>query len=288
MKRLAAAFLTCLLAAVATPALALPPVWVVRDANSTIVIFGSVHLLPNGLDWRPPELAEALAKADDVWFELPINDATEVEAARLAQARGMLPAKETIWMHLTPAQGERLRQVAERLHIYVPALEHMRPWLAEVTLSVIADGLAGATSSDGVEHQLEALAPPTARRHAFETPAQQIDFLAGAAMSDQIASLEQTLEELEKEPDLYQRIVQDWLDGDVAAIEAQVLDPVRHASPALFKRLITDRNRRWAHVVARRMAGSGRTVIVVGMGHLVGPGGLPALLRARGFTVEGP
>ena len=52
-------------------ALALPPVWVVRDGDSTITLFGSVHLLPQGVHWEPPELARALAQADDVWFELP-------------------------------------------------------------------------------------------------------------------------------------------------------------------------------------------------------------------------
>ena len=46
-----------------------------RDADSEMVIFGSVHVLPPGLDWRPKALDAALAKADDLWFELPIDPA---------------------------------------------------------------------------------------------------------------------------------------------------------------------------------------------------------------------
>ena len=38
----------------------------------------------------------------------------------------------------------------------------------------------------------------------------------------------------------------------------------------------------------KNLGPSGLTVVVVGVGHLVGPGGLPAMLRARGFKVEGP
>ena len=52
--------------ALAAPAAAKPPIWVVRDADSELVIFGSVHVLPPGLDWRPPALDAALARADDL------------------------------------------------------------------------------------------------------------------------------------------------------------------------------------------------------------------------------
>ena len=63
-----------------------PPIWIVRDADSEIVLFGSIHVLPPGLDWKPPPLARALTAADDLWFELPIDPATEAETARLAAA----------------------------------------------------------------------------------------------------------------------------------------------------------------------------------------------------------
>jgi uncharacterized protein YbaP (TraB family) len=288
MRRLAVLFLLLALSALPARALARPPIWIVRDANSTIVLFGSVHLLPSGLDWRPPELTEALSKADDVWFEMPINEATDLEIQRLAETHGFLPKGDILWNHLTPDQAERLRRMGASLNLYLPALERWRPWYAELELSIIADAQAGGSASEGVERQILGLIPPTARRRAFETPWEQVSFLSAGTTAEQVASLDETLNELEKEPDLYQHVVQDWMNGDVASIASRVLDPVRFASPGAFNRMVTVRNERWSKVIARRMAGSGRTVIVVGVGHLVGPGGVPALLRARGFTVEGP
>ena len=44
-------------------ALALPAVWTVRDADSELVLFGSIHALPTDLAWRPPALDAALARA---------------------------------------------------------------------------------------------------------------------------------------------------------------------------------------------------------------------------------
>ena len=72
------------------PAQAQPAVWIVRDHDSEMLLFGSIHLLPPGLDWRPAALDAALAKADDLWFELPVDPATEQEAARLAMRLGGL------------------------------------------------------------------------------------------------------------------------------------------------------------------------------------------------------
>jgi len=63
---------------------------------------------------------------------------------------------------------------------------------------------------------------------------------------------------------------------------------LKAASPVVYDRLITQRNRRWMRVIERRLDGAGKTVVVVGVGHLVGEAGLPAMLRARGYQVEGP
>jgi hypothetical protein len=84
-------------------------------------------------------------------------------------------------------------------------------------------------------------------------------------------------------------VVNAWLSGDVAALRKDALEPLIKSSPGMYRRLITDRNRHWASVLARRLkAGDGVIVVVVGTAHLIGPDGVPALLRARGFTVDGP
>jgi len=52
--------------------------------------------------------------------------------------------------------------------------------------------------------------------------------------------------------------------------------------------MISNRNQRWARTLSRLARKPGRNVVIVGIGHLVGPDGVPALLRAQGLTVEGP
>jgi uncharacterized protein YbaP (TraB family) len=269
-------------------AAARPPVWIVKDSDSTIVLFGSVHVLPPGLDWQPPALREALSKADDVWFELPIAPDSQAAGVAVVRAKGMLPPGESLLSKLTPAGRDRLARLAPKLGLSLAQFDRLRPWLADVTVGLLDMAPKGAGAADGVEQSVSAAAPPTARRQAFETAEQQIGFLADAPEADQLASLEDTLRQIEEEPDAYDRLLAAWLAGDLQALQTEGLEPMQKASPDLFDRMITQRNQRWVEAISQRMAGSGETVVVVGAGHLVGPGGVPALLRARGFTVEGP
>lgn len=288
MRRLLAGLLAAFLWAWAGAADAKPPMWVVRDKDSTIILFGSVHVLPAGLDWTPAALAEALPKADDLWFEIPITPETQTQATALTQKLGPFPPSDSLSNHLTPAQGQKLRRVAGKLSLSTLALDRMRPWLAEVTLSLAMDARVGANASDGVEERIQGLAPPTAQRRAFETVSQQIGFLAGTPMDTQIASLDETLSEIEDRPETYDKVIADWLAGDTAALKTDALDPLQKAAPLLYRRLIVERNTRWTQTIRQRLRGHGLTVIVVGVGHLVGPDSVPAMLRAKGVPVEGP
>jgi uncharacterized protein YbaP (TraB family) len=135
---------------------------------------------------------------------------------------------------------------------------------------------------------LSAAAPRTAQRRAFETPAEQIAILADASRAQQIASLRQTMQEMEDTPDEFAMLLKAWMAGDVATLDREAIQPLRKASPALYRRLVSERNARWAQVLDQRLKGQGRTVVVVGVGHLVGKGSVPERLRALGYEVEGP
>ena len=265
-----------------------PAVWVVKDKDATVVMFGSVHLLPPGLSWEPPALKRALAAADDVWFEIPIDDAANLAAGQAALAAGMQPEGASLSALLTARDQARLARAAFVCGLPVEGLDRLKPWFADVTVSVASYRMAGAAVEEGVERQLSAALSPTVRRRAFETPAEQISYLSAAPVQDQVASLRETLDELDEGPVSYRRLLRAWIKGDVRALRREALAPMMKHAPGVYKSLVADRNHRWADTIAERLQGSGEAVVIVGVGHLVGPDGVPALLRARGFKVEGP
>ena len=274
--------------AIAGSAAAAPPVWVVRDKDSEIVLFGSVHVLPPGLDWEPAVLKQAVAHADDIWFELLVDPGTEADTARLATTLGVLPPDQSLFKLLPKTDAERLGRVAQALDTSPMLLDRLKPWLAEIALAGAAYRKAGAETGLGVEQALSAEAPSHARRRAFETPAEQLAIFADTPMSEQLASLHESLKELEEDPNEFATLIHAWIAGDVAGLDREALQPLRQASPDLFRRVVTARNDRWIKILEARLKGHGRTVVVVGVGHLVGAEGLPARLRALGYSVQGP
>jgi uncharacterized protein YbaP (TraB family) len=274
--------------AFAGAAAAEPPVWVVKDKDSEVVLFGSVHVLPPNMDWTPPVLDQALKAADDIWFELPVDAQTEADTAALATQMGVLPPDGSLFKILSPADGALMSKVAAAYDVSPALLDRLQPWLAEIALAGGAYRKIGADANSGVEKTIAAMATPKAKRKAFETPAEQIALLASGSQEEQIASLRETMQEMDEKPDEFQTLVKAWVDGDIKALEHEALDPIRKGSPELFRRLVSDRNARWTQVLDNRLKGHGVTVVVVGVGHLIGPDGVPARLRALGYSVTGP
>jgi uncharacterized protein YbaP (TraB family) len=146
----------------------------------------------------------------------------------------------------------------------------------------------GVKGADGVEQQLWAGLSPDAKRVTLETPEEQIGFFADAPVKEQIASLEQTLKDIPNARRDYDKLLKAWLGADIHTLDHEVVAPLRKNSPTLYDRVVVQRNARWIKAIDERFKGSGETVIVVGMGHLIGRDGLAAQLRAQGFKVEGP
>jgi uncharacterized protein YbaP (TraB family) len=284
IRVLLAALALCL----ATPAWAKPPVWVAHGTDATVVLFGSVHILPDKLDWEPQALKDALQNADELWFETPINPSGQLDGARMALARGILPEEQSL-LALLPdeAARDKVTATARMLNIPMDQLDRLRPWLAEVTLAQAAYAREGAHADEGVERRL-ADAAPQATRHAFETVEQQIAMFADVGQADQIASLMDTVTEIKDDPGAYSRLTGDWMRSDLKGIDKDGVEPMRRASPALFKALLTDRNAAWQATLIKRLEGKGKVVVIVGIGHLVGPQGVPQMLRDAGFRVDGP
>ncbi len=97
--------------------------------------------------------------------------------------------------------------------------------------------------------------------------------------------LAQTLKELDTEIASVGKLTAAWKSGDAPAVERIVLADLK-SDPQMYQRLLVERNKNWLPKIEALFAGKGRAFVVVGAAHLVGPDGVLAMLKAKGYTVE--
>ena len=118
----------------------------------------------------------------------------------------------------------------------------------------------------------------------FETPDEQIRMLAGFPEEGQLIYLRAALDDFGKAQTEVDRLVEAWASGDVEAIRALGVDPIRE-TPLLYEALLVRRNTNWADQIEALLEGSGTVFIAVGALHLAGDDSVQQILLGRGVEV---
>ncbi|OOG54469.1 TraB/GumN family protein [Rhodanobacter sp. C03] len=271
-----------------TQALAEPALWVVKSAQTTIYLFGTVHLLPNDTDWHYPALDKALAASDSLTIELTDDDAVTMQALVLQYG---LDSAHPLSDKLSAAENATLAQAAQTAGIPggVQTLEIMRPWLAALTLAVTPLLKAGLDPAHGVDKLLKAQMQQAGKPvNGLETSEQQIRFLADLPPDVELSFLRSTLHDIDKGPAELTKLISAWKNGDTATIARIEDEDVRQQTPALYKRLLVQRNQTWAGKIAGMLQQPGTVFIAVGAGHLAGPDSVQAQLQKLGIEAVRP
>jgi uncharacterized protein YbaP (TraB family) len=271
----------------ATAYAAEPALWVVRDADSTIYLFGTVHLLREGTQWKTPKVAAALAESQELWVEIAeVGDqaASAAAMAKLVPQYGVDPGKP-LSSKLDEADRARLAAAAAKFGMPAAQLEPLRPWLAALLLTVTSIQKSGYDPNLGVDVLLSRAAKADNKPiRAFETVEQQLRFFADFPPEIELQFLKQTLEDLDEGSAMLDQLSSAWAKGDLQTFDRLFAGEMRQQNPALYKVLIYDRNEAWAKAIQERLKGSGVSFVAVGAGHLAGPDSAQARLQARGIS----
>jgi uncharacterized protein YbaP (TraB family) len=274
------------------------PMWVIRDADSTIYITGTVHRLRDGMEWRSPKLEAAMAESKELWLELgeiadpggldealhPVLEAfAAYDGTPLSQ---LLTVDENAALHAALARVGAPRRVFDNL-------DRMEPWYATYALGMtqlmgseydeanaIDDGLARMALAHGIPVK------------GMEDIEDQIELMTGMEIEDQVEELRFALKAPPGVGQQMQRVGDlaygSWIKGETHMVEALVA--MMHIGSSVggidTDALLIYRNENWADVVEDILKGSGVSFIGVGAAHLVGPGSLQDILAERGIKTK--
>lgn len=269
-----------------TVARADPALWRLRGPiGETVLVFGTLHLLRSTDQWDSKRLIEAIDRAEIVYTELVLDDATNRELVALMQQKGFREGPG-LFASLEIGDASALRAAARDVGVQPRVFDGMQAWYAALNVTLLKLRTMGADPQYGAETLI--MQETEARRlehRALETPSDQIDVFAALPGEIQKALLHDALATL----DDYERQLGDmigaWSRGDVEALATQ-FEALELGSEEFSEKLLYARNRAWAETLMEVASPGEEILAAVGTAHLVGENDLIDLFVAAGWTAE--
>jgi hypothetical protein len=234
-----------------------PAMFVVRDADTTVYIFGTFHALDGQSQWFGEKVRGAFEQSNELVLETLIPEqpgpvvlpnpgfrppSVTPSGSFLATTRMAINAGRAQGMQVGNGADMVLRHAAEEEGKSVEGLE---------TLQLQIDMF---------------------NRMPASTPAPVSRKLSGGSPME---GLSRAMSEMQSA----------WKRGD-QGVFVRMLDQLKNASPDTYRMMFTERNERWADWIRARMQAPGTVFVAVGAGHLAGKDSLLVRLAERGIPSQ--
>lgn len=254
-------------------------------SGGALYLVGSVHLLSEDSYPLSPALETAFKESDLLVEEVDLGE-MGASAQLTFLSRGMLPSSTPLEKVLSAATYALLTKRVEALGIPIEPLKQLKPWMLAQMLEVMQWQKAGFNPELGLDKHFYDQAQSAGKQvQGLETLDFQVSLFDGMTMPEQDHLLAETLKEADTEQANMTKLMEAWKAGDAPTVEGIVLSTLKQ-EPRLYQRLLVDRNKAWIPKLEALFARKGRAFVVVGAAHLVGPDGLIAMLRTKGYAVE--
>lgn len=259
----------------------------VHHEGKTSYLFGTIHVGKQDFFPLEPEVTAALAKSSALVLELDVRSSAAYYRA-LAR-HGQYPAGQTIRDHLSPEAMARLQAALAKVNLPLRSVEHYRPWVVANLLVGQEIEKSGFHRGLGVEGYLLSQASKKPLLE-LEDADYQLGLFGALDDAQQEAYLLENIDEVNSGAALRKSagLIDAWGAADAARIAAltQELTTGDTVSARFMDRtLLGKRNPEMAASIEAIMR-KGDAFIGIGLLHLVGEKGVPALLRQHGYEVE--
>ncbi|HEX8938427.1 MAG TPA: TraB/GumN family protein [Sphingomicrobium sp.] len=268
------------------PQLARPALWEVTNQDTTIYLFGTIHLLPDDLQWRTPTFDRAVSSSQQLVVET-IVDQQNLQPLQAAEfSLGIRQGLPPIAQRVPAAQLPKLRAAIANSGVPEKFFNQMKTWLAAVQLLGVQFRALGLKGSHGPEEILRQQFISAHRPiEQLETNIEQFSYFDRLPENAQRELLEGSIEPSSAMDKEYGGMLSSWSRGDVKGI-ALTFNRDLSGSPELRQSLLLQRNANWARWIERRMTQPGTIMVAVGAGHLAGRNSVLATLKKDGYAVR--
>jgi uncharacterized protein YbaP (TraB family) len=273
----------CMFGAAARADGALHALWEVHGKHNTVYLLGSIHVLRPTDYPLAPAVLEAYGNAKSVLMEINLDeiDSEQVQAQMLASA--MLPDGTTLPDILGKERYARAAALAREVGVDLSLFEQFAPWFVAEAISQLQLTQMGFEAQSGVEmYFLERARSDGKSVAGLETVHDQIALFEAMSPGTQGEYLLSSLEQAHDLPQEVAAMVRAWQHGDSAWFENELKSELGR-DPALYQSVLAARNRKWIPRIEALLNDDKNYLVIVGTGHLVGPGSVIDLLKKDGI-----
>ncbi len=263
--------------------------WKATRNGQSVYLLGSIHVGRTDMYPLHGSVMEAFNQSDVLMVEVNTHVVNPLELAQTVSHVGMYPEGITLEQQIPEELWVQLVGTAKALNVPELLFQSQKPWLASMTLTTAMMAKSGYQADYGVDKYFLKQATDVNKDIVeLESIASQMQLFANFTDEEQVSLLSNGLKELKQGTVFFDKLVNAWSKGD-----HQTLDKLSRGSMGiegkdsrLYKVMITDRNQSMADKILKAMQDNRKYFVVVGAAHLVGKQGVPALLKAKGFTIE--
>ena len=274
------------------PAVAEPPrplLWKVSDADNSLYLLGSFHLLKPTDYPLAPSTDAAFEDAEQVVFELSPQDLAGPELAQAMAGAALRGDGRTLEQAPPPATWKALKTHLQTRNMDPVAMQQYDAWFVSLLVALTEMQVAGLSTENGLDkHFADRTVAAGKPSRGLESIDEQIALFEGMSQEQQVESLESTLRDIADMRGMIDEMHALWRAGDEAGLFAATGAEMKAEFPALYDRMNRDRNRAWIPELRALLDGGGEddALVVVGAMHLLGEDGVVEGLRKAGYRVE--
>jgi uncharacterized protein len=262
----------------------------VRKGAQSSLLFGTIHVGRPEFYPLPASRQSRMAAFDALVLEADVTDSARAISA--TQKFAMYGTGEDgLDKRLPPELLKRVDDVLARNQLERAPMMRMKPWMLGTVLTLFEAAQAGYVPGLAAEAYVIRMAKSGNKPILeFEGIEQQFSLFENAAWATQVAYLEDALKAVESKSARREinRIVQAWETADRPALErllAEMRTQTSVGARFTVETILLGRHDAMVRRIETLMADGRNYLFAVGALHLVGPGGLVEMLKARGYTV---
>jgi uncharacterized protein len=264
---------------------ALHSLWELHGKHNTVYLLGSIHVLRSSDYPLAPIVLEAYAHTGAILMEINLDeiDSQAVQAEMLASAT--LPAGKTLPEVLGKQRYERAAALAHEIGVELSTFDQYAPWFAAEAISELQLTQLGFQPETGVEMYFMDRARSDGKSVAgLETAHDQISVFQNMPLDTQAEYLLSSLEQAHELPKQVDSMVRAWQRGDTQWFDTELKSDLGRDSN-LYQSVLGARNRKWVPKIEALLSDDKNYLVIVGTGHLAGPGSVIDLLKKDGIVV---